>query len=403
MKVLQINPYFNYGSTGKIEKDINDYLVKNGVKTYVAYAWETGFERDASTSYFRYSSHTERCICALLTRLTGNRYGYAFFSTGKLKKYINKINPDIVHVHCINGYDLNIFSLFSFLKKHRFKTVITEHAEFFHTGNCPYAFDCDRWIGGCYDCPRLYYAVKSKAFDTTGRNWKRLKETFDGFSTAVIVPVSQWLGQRTRVSGITKNLKIRVVLNGIDADTFRRYGNEEISGEIKAHFTKKTFLYVTSSFYSEVKGGKYILQLAKMMPEYNFIIICSADVDCRDLENVRHISFIENQADLARYYSLADVTLLTSRKETFSMPVAESLCCGTPVAGFLSGGPESIAIPRYSAFVEYGNIKLLKEAAEKMINTAADKDLISKTAAAKYSSVIMAKNYLDIYTELSGK
>lgn len=400
MKVLQINPYFNYGSTGKIEKDINDYLTESGAETYIAYAWQTDFSKDATTSFFKYSTYIERCICALVTRITGNRYGYAFFSTIKLKRYIKKINPDIVHIHCINGYDVNIYSLFNFLKKNRYKTVITEHAEFFHTGNCAYAFECNHWINGCHNCPRLYYAVKSKVFDSTKRNWNRLKKAFDGFSTATMVPVSDWLGERTKASEITKQLMIKTILNGINTDCFRRYDSEEISDEIKACFTKRTLLFVTSSFYSEVKGGKYILQLAEQLPKYNFIIICSGDIDCKGLKNVKHIRFIENRSDLAKYYSLADLTLLTSKKETFSMPVAESLCCGTPVVGFCAGGPESIAIPEYSDFVEYGNIRLLEEAIEKRINTVTDKEKIAEIAKEKYSSRVMARNYFNLYMEL---
>ena len=41
---------------------------------------------------------------------------------------------------------------------------------------------------------------------------------------------------------------------------------------------------------------------------------------------------------LAEYYSLVDVTVITSFHETFSMVVAESLSCGTPIVGFKAGG-----------------------------------------------------------------
>ena len=57
---------------------------------------------------------------------------------------------------------------------------------------------------------------------------------------------------------------------------------------------------------------------------------------------------VEDQSELAAFYSLADVTLLTSEKETFSMVCAESLCCGTPVVGFQAGAPEGISLPAVS-------------------------------------------------------
>lgn len=68
---------------------------------------------------------------------------------------------------------------------------------------------------------------------------------------------------------------------------------------------------------------------------------------------------ITDQELLAKYYSMADVTLLTSKKETFSMVTAESLCCGTPVVGFKAGAPEQIAIKEFSEFVEYGDLNSL--------------------------------------------
>lgn len=398
---MQINSYFNYGSTGKIEKDINDYLVQKGVETIVCYSMDTSFTECNGTIYLKYGNSFEKYLTAVLMRITGNRYGYAFFSTQMLKKHIKNTRPDIVHIHCPNSYDVNLHSLLRYLKKHNYKTVITEHAEFFHTGNCPYAFECERWIKGCYKCPRLFYATKSKIFDNTKRNWNKMKKTFNSFTNIVLSPVSPWLGERTAISGITKNTRRKVVLNGINTDCFRFYCEDEINDEIKSYFSRKTILFITSNFYSDVKGGKYILELAKIMPEYNFIIICSAEVDCLDLKNVKHIRFIENQYDLAMFYSLADVTVLASKKETFSMPVAESLCCGTPVVGFKAGGPESIAISQYCDFVEYGDVPALKMALiRKLEDQNINKTIISEVAKLKYSSKKMAEEYYKLYKEL---
>lgn len=68
---------------------------------------------------------------------------------------------------------------------------------------------------------------------------------------------------------------------------------------------------------------------------------------------------------------------------------AESLCCGTPAVSFKAGGSELITIPEYSQFVEYGDIKSLFSANEK----------ISKIAKQKYCKEDMAKNYLRFYEE----
>jgi len=78
---------------------------------------------------------------------------------------------------------------------------------------------------------------------------------------------------------------------------------------------------------------------------------------------------------------------------------AESLCCGTPAVSFKAGGSELITIPEYSQFVEYGDIKSLFSANEKILNFTFAKEIISKIAKQKYCKEDMPKNYLSFYEE----
>ena len=59
----------------------------------------------------------ERLFSVLLTKFTGNLYGFMFFSTKRLIKKIKKIKPDVVHLHCLNAYTANLKMLFLFLAK----------------------------------------------------------------------------------------------------------------------------------------------------------------------------------------------------------------------------------------------------------------------------------------------
>ena len=117
-----------------------------------------------------------------------------------------------------------------------------------------------------------------------------------------------------------------------------------------------------------------------------------------------NIIFLDNVTDqnkLAEYYSFADVTLLTSKKETFSMIVAESLCSGTPVVGFEAGAPERITINEFSSFVPYGDEDALFEEIKFWLNKDnIEKTTISDVAKSKYSKEIMIEHYKKIYNEL---
>ena len=108
---------------------------------------------------------------------------------------------------------------------------------------------------------------------------------------------------------------------------------------------------------------------------------------------------IADKTKMAHLYSLADATLLTSKRETFSMVCAESLCCGTPVIGFKAGAPEMISIPAYSAFCDYGDLDSL----ENILNNCLHKEkpsTISADSASVYKREKMIKEYIHLYQTL---
>lgn len=110
---------------------------------------------------------------------------------------------------------------------------------------------------------------------------------------------------------------------------------------------------------------------------------------------------VEDQELLARYYSMADASILTSKRETFSMVTAESLCCGTPVVGFEAGGPESIALPEFSRFVPEGDVEALRKALLAMLERPIDRERLAGEAQKCYSSKRMTREYIAIYRELT--
>ena len=96
---------------------------------------------------------------------------------------------------------------------------------------------------------------------------------------------------------------------------------------------------------------------------------------------------------------MADVTVITSKKETFSMICAESLCCGTPVAAFKAGGPETIALADYSAFADYGDMDALINCISNFFNINTESQEISLLAQKKFDKQVMSEEYIDIYNK----
>lgn len=405
MKVLQINSVYKFGSTGKIMYDIHSELLNKNIESIICYGRRDKINEKnvykVCSEIFSYFNH-------FMANFTGVPYEGFYFSTKKAINIIKIEKPDIVHIHCLNGYYINIYKFIEWLKNNKIKTVLTLHAEFMYTGGCGYALECNKWIEntGCHHCDKLKKEFHSKFFDRTHYMWKRMIKAFDGFDNdkLIITSVSPWLMERAKKSYALRNYKHVVVMNGLDTNVFHNYDMETINLLKKKHDIKneKIIFHVTPFFNdnpNHIKGGYYVLELAKMMKNINvkFIVAGPYDNNIIAPTNVTFLGNISNQVELAKYYSMADITLLTSKKETFSMVTAESISCGTPVVGFKAGAPEMIALEKYSKFVDYGRCDLLYKMCMKILN-----ENIEVKQEDKYSKLVMTKKYIQIYRELQG-
>ncbi len=400
MKVLQVNCVYRKGSTGKIMHDLHTELQTRNIESVVCYG--RGEKLDGA---YKVCSELYAKGNHLRARLTGLMYGGCYLSTGRLIRLIQKEKPDIVHLHCINGYFVNIYRLITWLKNSGIATVLTLHAEFLHTGNCGYAVSCEKWKTGCNRCPRLKEEIGSVFFDRTHTSWEKMRKAFSGFERLTLASVSPWLRERAEQSPIMAELSHAVVLNGVDTGVFHPYDTQELKRRHELD-GKKTVFYATADFSldpAHLKGGYYALELAKRLKNENVMMLiaagrCAEQIDWP--ENVIFLGSISDQTLLAQYYSMADACLLTSMRETFSMPTAESMCCGTPVIGFEAGAPETIALPAYSRFVKHGDMDALEQAIRLQLQTKQKDPQLSRDAAERYAKGKMAENYLALYRQL---
>lgn len=408
MKILQVNVVYNKGSTGKIVYDIHTELKKQNIDSVVCYGRG---KKVHDNNIHKICGELLSDISHVWANLSGVLYGGCFFSTHKLISIIQREKPDIVHLHCLNGFFVNIYSLLTWLKKHHVKTVITLHAEFMYTGGCGYSLDCEQWstLQGCghSKCPRYRSDMKVWFFDRSRTMWQRMRKAFNGFDDGLVISsVSPWLMERASRSPILCEKKHCVIFNGINIELFHSYGDENAI-KLKKEFgicNERVIFHATADFCDElshIKGGYYIIELAKRMTDCKFIVAGNSKEGIKVPENLILLGNITDTERLARLYSMADLTVITSKKETFSMVVAESLCCGTPIVGFKAGAPEIIAIPEYSNFSEYGDLNLL----ERNVRLFLGKKCvgISEKAASVYSRERMVSNYLKLYLSLSNE
>lgn len=407
MKIIQVNCVYQKGSTGKIVYDIHNCLVSKGIESIVCYGRGANI---VVPNVYKFCSELESKVYHLMNKFGWLMYAVCPIATARLINIIKNEKPDIVHLHCINGYCVDIYKLLKFLGKSGIKTIITHHAEFLYTGNCGHAYDCTKFQHnpGCYDCKILREATGTNLVDHTNRAWRLMKNAYSYFKreNLVFTAVSPWVVARAAQSQMCNSFNCKFVTNGVDTSVFCPSDAKEVE-RIKERINsagKKIILHVAASFSSQedsFKGGHIIKHLAEKMPDYQFVVVASYIVCIEGLpKNVLVWGRSNGQKELATLYSAASVTVIASKRETFSMITAESLCCGTPVVGFVAGGPESIGLKDYTSFVPYGNEDKLKLEIERFVSEEWDSALIFRQAKCAYSKETMTSGYLEIYNDI---
>lgn len=399
MRVLYINVNCKYTSTGKIVYDLYAQCRKDGHEAAVCYGRGPLVEEPG---IYKFGLDWETNLHALLTRLTGLNACWSFFSTRRLLKFLDQFQPDVVHLHELHGYFLNLKPLYAYLSKHNIPVVHTFHCEFAYTGKCGHAFACEKWKTGCGNCPQVKKYPTSFFFDFTKRMHRQKRLQWESLHRAVITTPSRWLAERVEQSFLGGR-DIRIVKNGIDVhNLFYPHDARQLRAE-HGLTDEKVVLSVAPRLMGETKGGAWIVQLAQMLKNENirFFMIGIDDLKEKFPDNVVPMGRITDQEKLATYYSMADCFLICSEKETFSMTCAESLCCGTPIAGFCAGAPETIFMPPQALFVPYGDLDALEDILRKQLNGSFNRAELAENMQKLYSVDCMYQQFKAIYQELN--
>lgn len=401
MRILNINSLYGEGSTGKIVEEIHKRLERDGHSSYVVYGLGN-IPKVNTERIYKMTSNFLAKQYGRLARIIGLRYNCAYFETIRLILHIKKINPEIVHIHCMNCSYINPYILLKWLGKHNYNVLITHHADVTITANCDHAYECEHWKSGCINHCKTLKKEQHLIFSNARLSWLQMKHSFEKIKYLYASGVSPWMVNRVKLSPFFKDRECRVIENGIDVSSFK-YDESNINVFFEKYKKKgtKIVLHVTPSILQPLKGSKYVFELAKRMTNVQFVIVGFKNEHIPILyDNLILIPHINSKRELASFYQNADVTILTSKRESFSLVTVESLSCGTPVVGFLAGAPETIAIPEYSAFVEYGDVDSLQNQLENYLIRKFDKPLISEIARKRYDAEIMYKNYLAYYNDI---
>ncbi|PGX10534.1 glycosyltransferase [Bacillus sp. AFS033286] len=399
MRVLQINSVCGVGSTGRIATDINKILKDQGHDSYIAFG--RGDARDCETT-IRIGNNIDNYMHVIKTRILDK---HGFSSKRATQKFINEIedlNPDIIHLHNIHGYYVNVEILFEYLKGANKPVVWTLHDCWAFTGHCSY-FDyveCNRWKTGCYSCPQKKKYPGSILIDNSRNNYLKKKDLFTGIPNMTMVTPSNWLASLVKQSFLNE-YDVKVINNGINLDVFKQTENKFRE---KYNLKNKFVVLGVASVWEERKGYGYFLELSKKIKSDEVIVLVGlTNKQMKNLpNNIIGITRTNSVNELAEIYSAADIFVNPTLEDNFPTTNLEALACGLPIITFETGGSIECINNECGFVVEKGNIKLLINA----INLAREKGKSSyskecvRLAKTLYDKTDRFNDYISLYSSI---
>lgn len=365
-KLLQINPVLRVStSTGRIMQEIGELAIENGWKSYIAYSYGRDGIKPCKSELVPIGGKIGVFKHLVETRLF-DRHGLASSSdTRDFVRMIDKIDPDIVHIHNIHGYFLNYKILFDYLVRRNKPVVWTVHDCWLYTGHCYYyTFEgCRKWKAHCEQCPQKRKFPASYLFDRSFKNFDDKRKAFTSVpaSNMYIVPVSEWIMNEMKESFL-KNANFILIHNGIDTNVFNIYDGEKIRN--KYGIGDKHLILGVASIWSREKGLYDFLKLAKTIRQDEVIVLVGVDskIKAKLPDNIIGIERTENVHALAELYSAADVFVNPTWQDNYPTVNMEAIACGTPVIAYNVGGAAEVINEDTGRAVGAGDVSGLYEA-----------------------------------------
>lgn len=392
MNIVQINT-FSHKATGSIMMSLHNELNKREFNSYVV--WGRGKKEESKYEIFMYDKIGVG-IHGIYTRMT-DKTGFASKrATKRLIKQLDNIKPDIIHLHNLHGYYINIEILFNYIKENNIKTIWTLHDCWSITGHCAYfdAVNCKKWIRGCNNCIQLNTYPKSSLLDNSQWNWNKKKELFSGLNMKLVTP-SIWLAKLVKQSYL-REYPIEVINNGIDLEVFKPVKSEFRN---KYGLKDKFIILGVASEWTKRKGLDDFIKLSKALNDsYKIILIGLTKKQISEIpKNIIAIERTNNINELVQIYSEANIFFNPTYEDNFPTTNLEAMACGTLVYTYNTGGSAE-CIGDYGEVFEKGEI-------DKVINVISSQRLINKEQVINsdkesISKETMIKKYIKLYNEM---
>jgi glycosyltransferase involved in cell wall biosynthesis len=300
-------------------------------------------------------------IHGIMTRLFDlNGFG-SKRATKKFVEWIKEYNPDVIWLHNIHGYYINIEVLFDYLRTCNKEIRWTLHDCWAFTGHCTYftVAKCNQWKKICLYCSQLKCYPKCIGFSDVKTNYLRKKEAFTGIPNMHLITPSDWLAGLVKQSFL-KEYTVQTIHNKIDTKVFKPTESEF---RIAYNVTDKFMILGVASKWEKRKGLSDFVALSRILDDrFRIVLVGLNKEQIKSLpKNVIGINRTENNEELASIYSAADVFVSTSYEENYPTVNLEAQACGTRLIAYDVGGTKETIIRNDSVLLHAGDIDGIKQ------------------------------------------
>ena len=301
---------------------------------------------------FYIGSWLDRIVSERLSYILGLNGYFNLINTRLFINKLNKIKPDLIHIHSLCDNYLNINMLFNYIYKNNIPVVWTLHDSWAFTGRCAQN-RCLKWQEGCGNCPHKDYYPGTLFLDNSRMVFSKRKKLYSKIKNMTIVTPSKWLADYAIIHFGNTHI-IKVINNGIDLNVFKY---QKSSFKEDYGINDKYIILGLAYYWDDSKGLNDFIKLSKDLPNSIRIVLVGTNDEVDKLlpKNIISIHRTQSQKELVKIYSAADLFVNPTYDENFPTVNIEAQACGLPVLTYSTGGSGEMISEKTGSIVKTGD------------------------------------------------
>ena len=296
-------------------------------------------------------------------------------------------DADIIHLHWVAGF-VDFPTFFSYIKK---PIVWTLHDENLGLGMFHLASASEK-------CPQ--------SLQKLDKSIKRIKqESISRSKLMNFVAISETMRNYILRNDFLCQYPVTLIHNGIESGTFQLLDRNECRRQLGLPADNTILLFAAHDIQDANKGLDKLIEALTELNDSHITLVCLgkySSVPSTPID-IRCVGRINNEELLSSYYSAADYYVMSSKQESFSQTIIESMACGTPVIAFPTGiVPEFITEGngiKCDGFTSGALVEGVVRAKQKHF----DRESLRKQVIERFDYQTIARQYIALYESILSK